>query len=67
MKKYILVYTAGVLTTPTVVLIFRQPIAKKVGHMLIDEKFDEPLFRFMTRRLDLQDLRKAQQRKGKRR
>jgi hypothetical protein len=61
-KKYILVYTAGVLTTPAVVFIFRKPISAKVGDYLVDEKFDEPLFRFMTSRTDKQDLRRGQRR-----
>jgi hypothetical protein len=45
-----------------VVFIFRKPISAKVGDYLVDEKFDEPLFRFMTSRTDKQDLRRGQRR-----
>lgn len=64
-KNYVLAYMAGVLTVPVAVVIFRKPISRGVGTLLVDEKFDEPLFRFMTSRTDRQDLRKASKRQKK--
>lgn len=62
-KTHILAYVAGVCTPPAVVFAFRKPIARKIGDYLVDEKFDEPLFRYMTGRTDKQDLRRANNRK----
>lgn len=62
MKKFLLGYTAGVVTAPAVYFVFRKPLINTVGiyifGLLADEKVDASIYSLMTTRSDVQDLRK---------
>lgn len=66
-RKTVTTYLAGMATTPALAYIFRKPLAKLMLPILADEKLDEPLFQFMSERLnwrDMRDLKERRKREG---
>lgn len=61
MKKYILIYSAGVVTAPVWYWVFRKPLSKALVPILADEELDTQLFTFMSARLEIQERRKKEQ------